>query len=226
MRKDKALRWFEISLVLIVCFGSSLLAGFRFAITGEAAAQPQQRLDWSYLILQEVTGLLLLGYILWRRRLTFRDLGLGWSPGDPLVGLLVAIVAYLSYAAGYTFIHLAHRAIFHAAAPTGASTQQIFGHPPLLAVIPIVFLNPIFEELIVRAYVMKEVRELTGSWFLAGTISVAVQTAYHLYYGWAGALSVGFQFLVFSIYYARKQKATPIIVAHAILDAYGFSRLM
>ena len=86
-------------------------------------------------------------------------------------------------------------------------------------------LNPFFEELIVRAYLMTEIRELTGSAWLAGAASVALQTAYHLYYGWERALSLGFLFLAFSIYYATRRKATPIVVAHGIFDIWGLVRL-
>lgn len=223
-REEKAVRWFELSLVLLVCFGSSLITSFHFVTAGDATAYPQKGVDWGYLILQEVMGLLLLGYVLWRRRMTFRDLGLSWSPGQPITGVFLAAAAYLSYAVGYTLIHLAHQASYHAVAQAGTSARQIFGHPSLLS-IPLMILNPLFEELIVRAYLMKEIRALTGSWLLAGAVSVAVQTAYHLYYGWVTALSLGFQFLVYSIYYAKKQRATPIVVAHAIMDVWAMSQL-
>jgi len=209
---------------LLVCFGSSLITSFHFVTAGDATAYPQKGVDWGYLILQEVMGLLLLGYVLWRRRMTFRDLGLSWSPGQPITGVFLAAAAYLSYAVGYTLIHLAHQASYHAVAQAGTSARQIFGHPSLLS-IPLMILNPLFEELIVRAYLMKEIRALTGSWLLAGAVSVAVQTAYHLYYGWVTALSLGFQFLVYSIYYAKKQRATPIVVAHAIMDVWAMSQL-
>lgn len=223
-RGGKAIRWFELSLVLLVCFGASLFASIKFVATGQPATQPRQAVDWGYLFLQEVVGLLLLGYVLWRRRLTFRDLGLTWSPADPLAGVLVALAAYLSYAVGYTLIHLANQAVFHSAEPSAAATRQIFGHASLLS-IPLLVLNPLFEELIVRAYLMKEIRALTGSWLLAGAVSVAIQTAYHLYYGWVGALALGFQFLIFSLYYAKKQKATPIVVAHCFFDVWAMSRI-
>lgn len=223
-RESKAIRWFELSLVLLVCFGSSLITSIHFVIAGDATSYPQQGVDWGYMILQEVIGLLLLAYVLWRRRMTFRDLGLTWSPGQPLIGAFVAVAAYLSYAVGYTLIHLARQAVFHAVAQAGPSARQVFGHPSLLS-IPLLILNPLFEELIVRAYLMKEIRALTGSWLLAGAASVIIQTTYHLYYGWVGALSLGFQFLVYSIYYARKQRATPIVLAHAIMDTWAVSQL-
>jgi membrane protease YdiL (CAAX protease family) len=90
--------------------------------------------------------------------------------------------------------------------------------------LPFLLLNPFFEELIVRAYLMTEIRELTGSATLAVIVSATVQTSYHLYYGWKGALAMGFMFLIFSIYYARKRRITPVILAHAVLDLAALFR--
>ena len=72
---------------------------------------------------------------------------------------------------------------------------------------------------------MTEIKALTNSWMLAAVLSVTLQTSYHLYYGWQGALSLAFQFLVFAIYFARTQKATPIILAHGIFDFYGLLQI-
>jgi hypothetical protein len=73
---------------------------------------------------------------------------------------------------------------------------------------------------------MTEIKALTGSWLLAAAFSVLVQFSYHLYYGWEGAIALSFLFLVFSIYYARTQKATPIIVAHEVFDILGLVRML
>jgi membrane protease YdiL (CAAX protease family) len=86
-------------------------------------------------------------------------------------------------------------------------------------------LNPFFEELIVRAYLMTEVLDLTGSSTLAVALSVALQFAYHLSYGWAAAISLSFQFLIFALYYAFTRRALPIIVAHSLFDISGLLHL-
>ncbi|MGO9543681.1 MAG: CPBP family intramembrane glutamic endopeptidase [Rhodomicrobium sp.] len=112
----------------------------------------------------------------------------------------------------------------YSSAHSGSTVRDIFGRPSIMA-IPYSLLNPFFEELIVRAYLMTEVRALTGSWMLATALSVVVQFSYHLYYGWEGAIALSFLFLVFSIYYARTQRATPIIVAHGIFDIWGLVRM-
>ena len=72
---------------------------------------------------------------------------------------------------------------------------------------------------------MTEVKALTGSWILSAALSIALQSSYHLYYGWLGAITLSFQFLAFAIYYARTQRATPIIVAHGFFDIIALIRL-
>ena len=117
-----------------------------------------------------------------------------------------------------------HQTRLQATTAAWTTARQILGYPSLLA-IPFTLLNPLFEELVVRAYLMTEVRALTGSWLLAGTMSVAVQTTYHLYYGWVGALSLAFQFTVFSLYYGMRRRATPVVIAHGLFDVLGMIRL-
>lgn len=109
-------------------------------------------------------------------------------------------------------------------ASAAPNARDFFAHPSVMA-IPFSLLNPFFEELIVRAYLMTEVIELTGSQLLAILASVVVQSSYHLYYGWAGAIAISFQFLVFAIYYARARQALPIIVAHGFFDIFALFRL-
>jgi membrane protease YdiL (CAAX protease family) len=142
---------------------------------------------------------------------------------DAGVGLLVAGISYVSYTWGSMLVQSAHYAIYgnFARPPSG---RDFFAHPSAVA-IPFVLLNPFFEELIVRAYLMTEVSELTGSSFLAITVSVAVQFSYHLYYGWIGAISLSFSFLIFAVYYARSRRILPVIVAHGIFDIYGIVHL-
>lgn len=56
-------------------------------------------------------------------------------------------------------------------------------------------------------------------------VSLALQTSYHIYYGWAGMLSVGFIFVVFTGFFMIWRRAFPIVVAHAIDDLLAYVRL-
>jgi membrane protease YdiL (CAAX protease family) len=217
-------RWFEICLVLLVACGNSFLNALYILRNGPNAAPYMSNGRWLIGTFQEVIALLLLGYVLSRRNLRFKDLGLRWRLRDMGVGLLVASISYATYAFGSVVVHLLHYAIYGAVAKAPGA-RDLFGHPPVAA-IPFFLLTPFFEELIVRAYLMTEVLELTGSSTLAVAVSVAIQVSYHLYYGWATAISLSFLFLTFALYYAHSRRALPIIVAHGLFDIYGLIRLM
>lgn len=218
----KRQRWFELSLVLLVAFGTFFLNSLYLFRNGPSAAPHISGYRWLMATLQEVTSLLLLAYVLWRRNLRLRDLGLRWSLRDAGIGLMVTFAAYLATVLGSFAIQIMHYAMYRSFS-TGPTGKDFFSHPGVMAV-PFSLLNPFFEELIVRAYLMTEIMDLTGSSALAVALSVAVQFSYHLYYGWVGAISVSFSFLVFALYYAMSRKALPIIVAHGFFDIFAVIR--
>ncbi len=220
---EKRLRWFELSLVLLICFAGPIVSSVDILIRGRGAVSPVLGAGWTNSIIHEVAGLLLIGYVLGRRRIGIAALGLRWSFRDLGAGAALAITAYLAYAAGPYLIHLPGGGMY-SQSHSGDLARKIFGHPSVMAIL-YSLLNPFYEELIVRAYLMTEVKALTGSWMLSAALSVLIQFSYHLYYGWEGAIALSFLFLVFSIYYALTQKATPIIVAHGVFDIWGLIRL-
>jgi membrane protease YdiL (CAAX protease family) len=221
---EKRQRWFELCLVLLVACGSSILYSVYLLRNGPSAMPHISNARWSVGIVEEVTALLLLGYVLSRRGLRLSNLGLRWSLGDVGVGLLVTGISYAAYLLGSSLVHVFHYSTYGSLA-TGPTASDLFAHPSVMA-IPFSLLNPFFEELIVRAYLTTEVIELTGSSTLAVALSVAVQFSYHLYYGWTGAISLSFLFLTLAMYYVRTRRALPVIVAHGVFDVYGLLRLM
>lgn len=213
----------EVCLVLLVAFSGYVLESV-YVVGGHwNPGLPMSNARTSFGIVHELVALILLAYVLSRRSLRFRDLGLRWSLKDIGVGLLVAVVGMLAYVFGYYAIQFIHHRMFGvwAAGPNG---RDLFGWPGLAA-IPFSLLNPFFEEMIARAYLMTEVAELTGSAALAVLASVGVQFSYHLYQGWAQAISLSFIFLVYALYYARSRRALPVIVAHGLFDIWGLIRL-
>jgi membrane protease YdiL (CAAX protease family) len=222
IQTEKRRRWFEVGLVLFIAFGSSVLYSLYSLKYGPQNDSAVSTLRWAALIVQEVSTLLLLGYVLSRRALSFGSIGLRWSPKDVWAGTLLALVSYIVYGFGYSFI----RAFQHSTLGTGSTARAVFGHPPVVMAIAFCLLNPFFEELVVRAYLMTEITELTGSTVWAVILSVVVQFSYHLYYGWAGAISLSFQFLVFALYYAYSRRALPVVLAHGFFDVYGMLRLL
>ena len=219
----KRQRWFELLLVLLVSFGGSFLNSVYLLRNGPSAAPNMSNFRWAIGILHEITALILLGYVLSRRRLRFKDLGLDWSLRCVGASLKVFFVSYVIYGFGAAAVRGLQHAIQGSAA-MGPTLKDFFGHPSI-AVLPFFLLNPFFEELIVRAYLMTEITGLTGSSALAVFVSVLVQFSYHLYYGWVGALSLCFPFVVFAIFYAHSRRALPVILAHEFFDILAFIRI-
>jgi membrane protease YdiL (CAAX protease family) len=219
---DVRQRWFEVCLVLFISCGSFILYSL-YSLGGRWYAVPLTRSPYIYNLLQEVLGLLLLAYVLSRRNLSFKDIGLRWSfqeKGkrllDPAAALFLVCVSYAAYGYAYSALHpVIGDAPGYAA---GLHSYGMLFPSHYYVIIPLTLLNPFFEELIVRAYLMTEVRQLTGSWVPAVLISVIFQTSYHLYQGWLLALSLATQFLVFSVFFARTQRIAPVIVAHGFFD--------
>jgi membrane protease YdiL (CAAX protease family) len=216
---ESARRWFELCLVLAVAFGGSLIHAIYLLKNGPGAVATLSGARWFTGIGHEAAALLLLGYVLSRRGLKFSYLGFRWSFREFGTGFLVAGVGLAAYMFGAILVHSTYLWLYgswHA----GPSPTELFSHSHAAA-IPFAlfaFLNPFFEELIVRAYLMTEIAELTGSRRMAALLSVLVQGSYHLYYGWARAISISFLFLTFALYFARWRRAFPIVVAHAFFD--------
>lgn len=221
--QEKRQRWFEVSLVLLLACGGFVLNAIYLLENGPGAMSGTSNVRWSVGIIQEAACLMLVGYVLSRRRLKFSNLGLRWSVSGVVVGLLIAVISYVVYGIGSALVQIGYRHMFGTMASSPRSSQ-FFGHPSVMF-IPFSLLNPFFEELIIRAYLMTEVADLTQSSALAVMVSVAVQFSYHLYYGWIGAISISFLFLVFALYYARARQVLPVIVAHGLFDIYALIRL-
>jgi membrane protease YdiL (CAAX protease family) len=88
----------------------------------------------------------------------------------------------------------------------------------------LVLVNPLFEELIVRGYLMAEIVDLGGSEITAILASVLIQVSYHTYQGFLRCALVAIMFAIFSIYFSRTRKIEPIIIAHFYSDASSLIR--
>jgi membrane protease YdiL (CAAX protease family) len=68
---------------------------------------------------------------------------------------------------------------------------------------------------------MSEVRALGGAAIVSILISVGLQTSYHLYQGLPNVPSLAVSFLIYSIYYSRYGRISPVILAHLYVDAFA-----
>lgn len=232
----RALRLVELCLILWVAFGPSLYTSLAFFLpslfdprSGGAGRDYSRLLPLSVSDsfandLRHVAGLAVCGYILFRQRRSFRSLGVTWKQTDLYLAVALLGAIYLASHAMYIALRdggwasampkgLGHYLYGAGARATVAGrTAYSFYYVGHTAV------TGLFEELIVRAYLMREVVFFTGSVPCAVLVSVAVQTTYHLYQGWPAALCAAANFLVLSLFYAGTWRATPIVVAHMLWD--------
>jgi membrane protease YdiL (CAAX protease family) len=90
----------------------------------------------------------------------------------------------------------------------------------LFIIVAISIINPIFEELIVVAYIITALSQRKGALF-AVNVSVLIRFLYHLYQGPAAALSIIPLGLIFALVYLKWKNIWPLIIAHGIMDFIG-----
>lgn len=220
---DRQMRIIEVVLVCFIAFGSAILTSIYSLFYGDYGSGSYGRSAWTWVLrsFHEVSALGLLGYVLTRQKKSFANLGLKWKWSD--IGWAVILIVAGS---------LADRAVYESIYFCGFTTTShhmagvhvgniLFGGGMSLAAMLFQFLNPFFEELIVRAYVMTEIKQLANSTAKAIFVSIVLQTSYHFYQGAPSAFARGAMFLVFSIYYAKTNRITPIILAHLYFDVGG-----
>jgi membrane protease YdiL (CAAX protease family) len=215
---DRRTRGIELLLVCWVAFGGSLLASGTSLFGGAPDRPVVSDLGWAAFVLQEGSALLLLWYVLGRRGKTIRDLGWSWAWKDVGWSVLLHLVTGAAYYFVYATIYSFRAVVSNPSASTDLVGHQLFSGGSSFALLLALVVNPFFEELIVRAYVMTEVQLFTRSAVWAIIVSTLLQTGYHLYQGIPLAVAEGAGFLIFSIYYARTNRIAPIILAHLYAD--------
>ena len=187
-------------------------------------------MDPIYLDLQVISGLVLeigsislLIYILFRQNRSLSDLGFSFSKKDLWHSIGIALVAILANYFAYYLFAVISVWVFGKGLPQ-AEFQTVLDSGFAVPLLLFVMVNPFFEELIVRAYLITEMEFFTRSAWNAGLFSIFIQASYHLYQGFANSLTMIGVFSVFTIYYIRKRRLWPIILAHAYFDlfAYGY----
>jgi len=208
----------ETALVCAVALGSSILFSSFVFFGGTYGQMGEGSLRWVHSMLHEATAIALVWYLLSLRSKSFADLGLRWALRDVGWSIPVFILAVMAYWVLYAAIYQTGFVLGSYSAASDRVGRMLFGGGGFPVAILFALVNPFFEELIARAYVMTAVRRLTNSSAKAIMVSTLLQTSYHFYQGAPLAISEAGMFLVFSIYYAKTNRITPIILAHLYLD--------
>ena len=218
---QKHIRIIELLLVTAVAFAPSVFVSvsslFSGALTSKAQVGPSLVF---YGLIYELLALAVLFYVLFRQGRSARQIGLTFSWKDIPVSILLFVigyvVVYICYIAIYFGVyHVFGRALTATDGPTYVSAGISLG------TVFFVIINPLYEELIARAYTIGEIKFLTESNVAAVVVSVILQTLYHLYQGIAPALALAALFLVLSVYFVKFGKIVPVILAHLYFDVFA-----
>ncbi len=216
---DRQFRFMELGLVCLLAFGGSILVSTCDLFHVDYGHTNITAWGWAIQFLHEISVLALLWYLLLRRGKSFADLGLVWAWRDLGWFVLLKVVTGTAYYLIYYVLYYCLPGDTDSLATASRHTGNLlFGGGVNFMTLAFAFLNPFYEELVARAFVMTEIKELTNSTTLAIVISTALQTSYHFYQGVPAALSLGAVFLVFSLFYAKTKRLTPVILAHQYDD--------
>jgi membrane protease YdiL (CAAX protease family) len=223
---DQQLRLFEVVLVCVIAFGGSILSSGRSLLDGGSGissmgSSGSGTYTWLYHSLREASALGLLWYVLMRRGKSFSNLGLSWERKDIVRSIMLWVAGSLAFYGVYHAINFSSLVAFGHKSLSKNVGRILFGGGISFITILFQFLNPFFEELIARAYVMTEVKQLTNSSTKAIIASTVLQTSYHFYQGTTSAFALGALFLISSIYYAKTNRIAPVILAHLYTDLIG-----
>jgi len=214
---DRQLQFFELVLVCTIAFSSGLFSSFYYLFSGLHYSSGGARV-WIFSAFRQLSVLVLLWYVLLRRSKSFFDIGLSWRRSDIPWSLLLRIGGSAAGIGVYNAIYFSQLTAINRSTAGFMIRGYVFGGGVTFATILAMFVNPFYEELIVRAYLMTEVKALTNSTMLAIVSSTVLQMSYHFYQGVPAALAHGGTFLIFSIYYAKTSRIAPVILAHLYSD--------
>jgi membrane protease YdiL (CAAX protease family) len=174
-------------------------------------------------LISEAGSLAVLWYVLSGQGRSWKDIGwnFNWMDIPRAVALVfgslfasyVVWIPFQKFYYSYAGHYLTHEPLY------GLLSFGISGFS-----IAFVCLNPFFEELIVRGYLMSEIVDLGGKGLLAVLISVAVQMSYHLYQGFARGIVLTVVFTVYSLYFWKTRRIVPVVLAHLCMDAFALIR--
>lgn len=214
---SRQVRWAGLSILLCVAVLPFLLwSTWSFFVMPHHYSAASLRFSYFNVLLTEGTSLGLLFYVLGRNGQSLSDIGLDFRAFDFIHAILLSIGGWFVVQLCYPVVLRVYEIILHHKPPQTSAPPAIIGTAGTMLLFTLV--NPFFEEMIVRGFVISELCFLTGKGVLATAASVLLQTSYHLYQGIPNAITDGFVFLLFSVFYLKTRRLWPVIIAHLLWD--------
>ena len=82
--------------------------------------------------------------------------------------------------------------------------------------------NGLLEEVLVVGYLMERLEELRWRVWAIVLTSALLRAGYHLYQGWGPFLGNAIMGVIFAVFYVRRRRVMPLVIAHTLLDVAAF----
>lgn len=205
-------------LVFLVVVGFFLATWWRGVSLGELDLRLDDKAALGTILVEGIFAIVLVPWLWWR----------GWrtaamtepaGPFDVVRGIGVWFVTSVALAISFGTLTLLDKE--YAAALSKPPLDVVLTRPVMLVVS---ILNAVFEEFLWLAYGVTALGRRIGR-TRACAVSLGLRTAIHAYQGGLALVGVFPVGLVFTAYYAMSRRVWPVIVAHALQDAYAFAML-
>ena len=208
----------EFAVVLAGAFGLVIGSSLWTTLNSHGAgAGPSEAAAWRTVALEVIT-LGVLGAFLWARGWKAERLGLDSHWMDGLWGLALAAVAYAAIYLTYGILAAAAPNLLH----TGGKAVRAAPSLSPYVVGAMVLVYDFYEEFFVGGYLISALKEKSLP-NLAINLSVAIRLAAHLFQGTASIVLMIPIGLIFGTWYARYGRLWPLILAHALLNAWSYA---
>ncbi len=210
-------RWVDLGLILLIGFVPLIFTAVYTLFFPVQAADASTNFRFLGGLIHEVSVLTLFYCLFKRQGRSLKDIGLSPQWVDIPKALGLTVLAWIAVLLFWGVISVWSLNVI-GSPPHLRDPRVIFGSASMSLMIAYSFGSAIFEETLVRGYLMTELIDFRWPVWLAGVASFILQTSYHLYYGFAGAILVSGIFAVSTIYFAKSRRLMPVVLSHLLWD--------
>ncbi len=211
---------FEFVASAVIFFAAELILGEPISSTQAEDSPFRQTLLLPGIALRATGAIVIIAFLVRRRGLSARSIGLSWS--GTLLNMVIGLAAL---AALYGLILIATPFIWlwpELMKEMEESARRIMALVPKLRpaeFVPLTIMIGIYEELVFRGFLMTRLRRAMGGWTGAVILSTAVFTSLHAFdQTWSALIFVALLSFVFSLVTIWRRSIIPAVVAHALFD--------
>ena len=198
-----------LSLGLLICVSIQRYLQFFSPISSKNWLHRYTDMGMYSITIYELIVLSVLVPFLFIRNWRLKDLNLHFS--FKLVGVAFLLIIARNIVSNVSFGIFS---VLHLVTPELEKAFNAESSITIYSLIPLLVINSIFEESIVVGYLFKRLEHLNG--ILVILLSTLIRQLYHLYQGPMSCFLIIPTGLVFSLYYWRYKRLTPLVVAHGI----------